>query len=275
MVTICFNSYKGGTGKTMTSVNLAATLAQEHRVALIDFDFLGPAFFSIFDNSEHRYINEVIFGNAEIEDILLPYVHEKIQNGGELSVAVADPRPQTIQSISNLASNDFKNALDHTIELQMNLENDLGYDYVVIDTGPGLQRDVANAIFISDVVALVMKPTMPDLEGTKLVVEAMIRGYATDKAIGIIFNRALHKNWQPHTPLPFADNDYRHIVDEANNFSTTNNIPIFSTLNCMCDVARSQANRIFILNYPDHPYTTSIQECTQAMLTHWKNATKK
>ena len=271
MVTICFNSYKGGTGKTMTSVNLAATLAQKNKVALIDFDFLGPAFFSIFENPKKRFINEVIFGNTEIRDVLIPYQHEKISNGGELVIAIADPRPETIQSISHLTGDDFRTALDHTIEMQMTLEDSLEYDYIVIDTGPGLQRDVANAIFISDVVALVMKPTLPDLEGTKLVVEAMIKGYATDKAIGIVFNRALHKNWQPHKPLPFADDDYKLIVKEASNFSTADNIPIFSWVQCMCDVARSQANRIFVLNYPDHPYTVSIQECTANILTAHEN----
>ncbi len=266
MATICFNSYKGGTGKTMTSVNLAATLAQEHKVALLDFDFLGPAFFSIFENPKDRFINETIFGNTEIKDILIPYEHELIKNGGELVVAIADPKPQSIQSLNLLTKDDFKAALDRTLEMQVNLEEDLGFEYIIIDTGPGLTRDVANAIFISDVVALVMKPTMSDLEGTKLVVDAMIKGYATDKIVGIIFNRALHKNWQQHDPLPCADSDYNHIVDEASSFSETDNIPIFSWIQCLCDIARSQTDRLFVLNYPDHPYTISIQECTNNIL---------
>ncbi|MHA1450492.1 MAG: MinD/ParA family ATP-binding protein, partial [Candidatus Hodarchaeales archaeon] len=121
---------------------------------------------------DNRYVNEMIYGSAEIEDILIPYTHEKIEEGGgKLTVAIADPRPATIQSINRLTDSDFKAALDQTMEMQGVLEDDLGYDYIVIDTGPGLRRDVANAIFISDVVALVMKPTLSDLEGTKLVVE--------------------------------------------------------------------------------------------------------
>ncbi|MFX1512589.1 MAG: MinD/ParA family protein [Promethearchaeota archaeon] len=270
MATITFNSYKGGTGKTLTSLNVAAYLAQQeinNKVALIDFDFFGPALFSVFKNPENRYINEAIYGDAEIEDVLIPFSHEKIASaGGELSVGIADPRPQTIQKINTLTDLDFKEAVGRTLDLQAVLEDDLVYDFIVIDTGPGLRRDVANAIYIADVVALVMKPTLSDLEGTKLVIEALIKGYATDKAVGIIFNRALNKNWQPHRSLSCADSDYQRIVNEATEFSIANEIQVFSWIPCMCDVSRSQADRILVLDYPEHPYTDSIQDCYSNIL---------
>ncbi len=270
MATITFNSYKGGTGKTMTSLNLAAYLANQqenNKVALIDFDFLGPALFSVFKNPDNRFINEAIYGDTDFQDVLIPYKHDKIASvGGELSVGIADPRPQIIQSINTLTDTDLKEALERTLELQAVLEDDLSYDYLIIDTGPGLRRDVANAIFIADVVALVMKPTLSDLEGTKLVVEAMIKGYATDKSIGIVFNRALDKNWQPHRSLSCANSDYQRIVKEATEFSKTNDIQVFAWVHCMCDISRSQADRIFVLDYPDHPYSSSIHECCSNIL---------
>ena len=119
---------------------------------------------------------------------------------------------------------------------------------------------------ISDVVALVMKPTMSDLEGTKLVSEAMVKGYATDKAVGIIFNRALDKSWQPHQCLPCADDDYQRIVADAKAFTESNGIEVFAWVDCMCDISRSQADRIFVLSYPDHPYSKSIEECSQNII---------
>lgn len=268
MATLCFNSYKGGTGKTMTSLNTAAQLAQAGmKVALVDFDFYGPALFSVFRNENKRYINEAIFGGTEVEDILVKYSHPKIEaSGGGLFVGIADPNPQSIQNLNRLTDEDHKNALDQTMEMQGVLEDDLGFDMIVIDTGPGLRRDVANAIFISDVVAMVMKPTLSDLEGTKLVCEAMIQGYATDKAVGVIFNRALDKNWQPHRSLPCADQDYRRVAEMAQNFTQDSGIQVFAWVQCMCDVSRSQADRIFVLDYPDHPYAQSISECSKNIL---------
>ncbi len=267
MTTITFNSYKGGTGKTMTSLNFSAHLAKEKKVALIDFDFLGPALFSVFKNPELKFINEAIYSNSNIEDVLVEYNHSEFESGGgKLIVGIADPRPQTIQGIHSLTEDALKAALEQTIEMQAILEEDLGYDYIVIDTGPGLRRDVANAIFISDCVALVMKPTRSDLEGTKMVTEALIKGYSEDKAVGIIFNRALNKNWQPHSSLSCADADYHQIVKEASEFSESSEIQVYAWLDCLCDIARSQADRIFVLNYPDHPYAKSIQECSANIL---------
>ena len=45
---IAVHSYKGGTGKTLLSVNLAATFAKlGKKVALFDLDFRAPSLFSI------------------------------------------------------------------------------------------------------------------------------------------------------------------------------------------------------------------------------------
>ena len=43
MKIIAFHSYKGGTGKTHLSANLATVLARQgHKTALLDLDFRGP-----------------------------------------------------------------------------------------------------------------------------------------------------------------------------------------------------------------------------------------
>ncbi|MCX6644506.1 MAG: P-loop NTPase, partial [Candidatus Bathyarchaeota archaeon] len=45
---IAVHSYKGGTGKTLLSVNLAATLAKNgKKVCIFDLDFRAPSLFAI------------------------------------------------------------------------------------------------------------------------------------------------------------------------------------------------------------------------------------
>ncbi len=39
---IAVHSFKGGTGKTTLTANLAATLALHHRVGVMDLDLSGP-----------------------------------------------------------------------------------------------------------------------------------------------------------------------------------------------------------------------------------------
>ena len=62
MKTVTFHSYKGGTGKSFLSLNVAAFLAmQNYRVALIDFDTRAPTVYHRFQphlspsNNERRH----------------------------------------------------------------------------------------------------------------------------------------------------------------------------------------------------------------------------
>ncbi len=63
---IAVHSYKGGTGKTLLSVNLAATFAKDgKKVCIFDLDFRAPSLFAILkaENSEvwfNDYLNNTL-----------------------------------------------------------------------------------------------------------------------------------------------------------------------------------------------------------------------
>ena len=69
---IAIHSYKGGTGKTSLSVNLAASLAKRGRkVAILDLDFRAPSLFSILKMEKSNvWLNDYLNGASTINKIL-------------------------------------------------------------------------------------------------------------------------------------------------------------------------------------------------------------
>ena len=69
MTFIAVHSFKGGTGKTSISVNLAALLASSGKAACcLDWDFSGPSFHDIFEIPSidiPYYLNDFIAGECE------------------------------------------------------------------------------------------------------------------------------------------------------------------------------------------------------------------
>src|SRR3989442_3166271 len=72
---LAVQSFKGGTGKSTISANLAATLARlGKRVAVIDLDLEGPGLhviFGISDGDIRATINDVLQGSIPIRDAVL------------------------------------------------------------------------------------------------------------------------------------------------------------------------------------------------------------
>jgi cellulose biosynthesis protein BcsQ len=163
--TISFHSYKGGTGKSLISLNIAVNLAQKgKKVVLLDFDFLGPSLFGVFGEPS-VYLNEVIFGKFDIMNALLEYTQSK-KITGKLFYGLANPEPAVINNIYQLDSTAVKRSFERTMDVKEILEDELKADYLIIDTGPSMRMDSANAIVISDHVSLVLKPTKADVIGT-------------------------------------------------------------------------------------------------------------
>ena len=70
---IAVHSYKGGTGKTLLSVNLAATFAKAgKKVCIFDLDFRAPSLFAILkaENAEF-WFNDYLNNTCDAEKVLV------------------------------------------------------------------------------------------------------------------------------------------------------------------------------------------------------------
>ena len=97
---LTLHSYKGGTGKTLLSANLAMMFANKgKRVCLLDLDLRAPSLSSTFNNKNQYWINDYLSKACEIESVLTDCTPRYIKNG-RLFVGLADPSTNAIREMS-------------------------------------------------------------------------------------------------------------------------------------------------------------------------------
>src|SRR5438128_1555198 len=71
---IAVHSFKGGTGKTTLTANLAATLALHHRVGVMDLDLSGPGLHVLFGRKKGEVkatMTDIFLGDATPSDVII------------------------------------------------------------------------------------------------------------------------------------------------------------------------------------------------------------
>lgn len=123
---IGISSGKGGVGKTSISVNLALQLARlGQRVCLFDAD-LGLANVNILLGLQPRHtLADVIHGQAELRDIIIP---------GPDGIDII-PGSSGIEHMADLEPDQMQNLVTAFDVLD-------GYDWVLLDTSSGINRNV-------------------------------------------------------------------------------------------------------------------------------------
>jgi MinD-like ATPase involved in chromosome partitioning or flagellar assembly len=161
---ILIHSFKGGTGKTLTSINLANLLSsQGKRVLLIESDFTMPAFHSIFSKYKPDiYLNDFL---RETSTIIDQFIYP--DGDAELGVIFCDDQFRTDDKIHYNDQNWFrakKNQLHNTFE-------NLNYDYIVFDCQPGPHLFTINLITLANEIILMLRPDIQSIQGTKILLE--------------------------------------------------------------------------------------------------------
>ena len=135
---IAVHSYKGGTGKTLLSVNLAATFAKAgKKVCIFDLDFRAPSLFAILKTpSADFWLNDYLNNTCEIDKALVN-LSSRIPGDGKFYACLANPSTEAIRDMSSKDRKWEMRALGRLLALRETLLKGKKFDYLFFDTSPG------------------------------------------------------------------------------------------------------------------------------------------
>jgi chromosome partitioning protein len=167
---IAIANQKGGVGKTTTTINLGACLAElGYRTLIIDLDPQGNASTGLGIDRRHRNCStyDVLIGEAPMRDAVVvtavPRLHIAAStmdlSGLELELGATRDRAFRL-----------RNAL---AELNTNIAPDTDYTYVLIDCPPSLNLLTVNAMAAADAILVPLQCEFFALEGLSQLLQTV------------------------------------------------------------------------------------------------------
>jgi pilus assembly protein CpaE len=180
---IVVSGAKGGIGKTMLSINLAISLYKKGlRVALWDGSFQFGDVDTSMDLHPAFTINDVVESIDTLDPFSLQNLMTKHISG--VNVLPASKRPEYAELIT-------PTSITKTAELL--LQN---YDYVIVDTGTGLNDQSLSLIEQADKILLMTTLDLVPIKNTKLVLE-ILQTLGLQDRVQMVINRSTMEGATP------------------------------------------------------------------------------
>lgn len=237
---VSVHSFRGGTGKSNTSANLAAMLARHGaKVALIDTDVQSPGVHVLFGFDEQvpgHTLNDYLFGACGIEDAALDVSDRAGIDSGTLHLIPASIKAADIAKVLRQG---------YDVELLNEgfraLMSKLALDFLIIDTHPGLNEETLLSITISDVLLLVLRPDKQDYQGTAVTVDIARRLEVPELLLLV--------NKVPQSVDPES------IAAEV---TAAYGAPVAGVLPLSEDIVSNASSGLFGMTHRDHPWSTTL-----------------
>lgn len=165
------HSFRGGTGKSNTTANLAALLAMDGaRVGVVDTDIQSPGIHILFglDESEMVHsLNDYLWGKCTIDEA----AHDVTGLLG------SEIKGQIFLIPSSIKAGEIARILREGYDVGLlndgfrDVVEKMKLDYLLIDTHPGLNEETLLSIAISNALVIILRPDSQDYQGTAVTVD--------------------------------------------------------------------------------------------------------
>jgi septum site-determining protein MinD len=186
-------------------------------------------------------------GICEIEKVLID-ASDKIGNSGKLFVGLANPATEAIRDMSAKDRKWEMRALGRLLALRTSLLSSEGFDYLVLDTSPGLQYSSINAIVTADLVLVATTSDRSDVDGTSRMLRELYDLF--EKKTEVVLNKVLDDFLKTG-----RDQVQARLKDKYQ-------VPLLGIIPCYCDVLKAEGGIIFAQERPNHPFTKLLEEMT-------------
>ncbi len=246
---ISVHSFRGGTGKSNTSANVATVLAMEgRRVGVVDTDIQSPGIHVLFGfdvASAQHSLNDYLWGKCDIGETAY-----------DLTPTMEAPVSGKVYLIpSSIKAGEIARVVREGYDVGLlndgfhDLIEQLDLDVLVIDTHPGLNEETLLSIAISDSLAVVMRPDSQDFQGTGVTVE-VARKLDVPHMV-LVVNKV---------PPIFSEDEVRERVEQ------TYNCRVAAVMPHSDEMMTLASEGIFVLRYPDHSITQKFKVLTAALM---------
>ena len=243
---VAVHSFRGGTGKSNLTSNLAISVAKQgKRVAIIDTDLQSPGIHVLFgldDETVERTLNDYLWGLCNLHEAAynLSHILPKQPSGSTPDGAIyLIPASTKANDITRILREGFhqETLLDGFSEII----RDLQLDFLFIDTHPGINEETLQALTVCSLLVVVLRPDYQDYQGTSVLVELARMLSVSDMML--VVNKALPT---------FDVVAYRQQLEAAYDVSVAEILPFSEE---MMHLASSE---IFSVRYPNHPFAKAV-----------------
>lgn len=246
---ISIHSYRGGTGKSNITANLAWMLSQKgYRTAVVDTDIQSPGIHIIFNVKQektHFTLNDFLWGKCEIVDTAIE-IHNNNNIAGKVFLIPASTNTGDIARVINdgynieLLSKGFEELCEH-----------LSLDFLLIDTHPGLNEETLLSIAISDTLLLVMRPDQQDFEGSSITLK--VADKLGINQIAVVLNKV---------PKSIEKNELCTQITNAYN------IPVEALFYHSDELMILGSKSVFAQDFPEHEFSLEVDKLSDYLLNN-------
>lgn len=244
------HSFRGGTGKSNMTANLACLLARlGRRVGVMDTDIQSPGIHVLFSLDPKDVVfalNDFLWGKCELD-----------RAAYDVTASVDPGSPGRIYLVpSSIRTGDIARVVHYGYDVNLLKEGcqqiieRLPLDVLFIDTHPGLNEETLMSIAIADTLIILLRPDHQDYQGTAVTVE--VSRHLEVPEMYLIVNKT------PEGLEPGA------LGERLRSAFACEVAAVLPHADEMMTLASSG---IFAVRYPDHPLSRELRRIAQRIAT--------